>query len=58
MEQFLSSILPPIASKVLSPDSQVREAVHDALTEVQMNGGEGTLALIRKKVPTYNPTLN
>ena len=57
MEPFLGSILPPIASKVLSPDSQVREAVHDALSEVQIHGTPQTLAIIRKRVPTYNPTL-
>jgi hypothetical protein len=58
MEPFLGTILPPIASKVLATESQVREAVHDCLTEVQIHGGEKTLSIIRKRVPTYSPTLN
>ncbi|KAJ3328670.1 hypothetical protein HDU91_004050, partial [Kappamyces sp. JEL0680] len=58
LEPYLGAILPPIASRVLAPDAAVREAVHDALTEVQMNGGQKTLDIIRKRVPTYNPTLN
>ena len=57
MEPFLAALLPPIGSKVLAPDSQVREAVLDALSEVQAHGSPQTLAIIRKRVPTYNPTL-
>lgn len=63
MESYLCSILPPIASRVLTPDALIREAVHDALTEVQNYGGSKTLQIIRKvikiidlkRVPTYSP---
>jgi hypothetical protein len=57
MEQYLTVILPPIASKVMSAEAEVRNAVHDALTEVQANGGTKTLAIIRRRVPTYSPSL-
>jgi hypothetical protein len=57
MDDYLATILPPIAAKVLSSDSEIRLAVGDALTTSQQYGGEKTLSIIRRKVPTYSPTI-
>lgn len=57
MDPYLTSLLPPIASKILSSDIETRLVVHEALTAVQEYGGEKALSIIRKKVPTYSPTI-
>ncbi|KAJ3269578.1 hypothetical protein HDV01_001220 [Terramyces sp. JEL0728] len=56
-QQFLGTLLPPIASRILVPDTDIREAVQEVLMEAQVNCGPQTLEIIRKRVPTYLPQL-
>jgi hypothetical protein len=57
VDNYLATILPPIATRALSTDCETRQAVGDALTIVQQYGSEKALSIIRKKVPTYSPTI-
>lgn len=51
---FLASLLPPIASQIMSKDAQVRDAIHDVLMEIQIHCGSDGLRIIKAKVPTYS----
>ena len=50
----LTMLLPPIASKVMHRDLDIREAIYDMLTETQIQCGPEGLMIIRAKVPTYS----
>lgn len=49
--KILGSLIPPIASRVLSAD--LREEVQEALRVCEIEGGESALKMIRHFCPTY-----
>jgi hypothetical protein len=54
MSPFLNSLLPPVASQIMSKDTQVRDRIHEILMEIQMNCGPEGIRIIKLKVPTYS----
>ena len=54
----LNALLPPIASRVLSSDAEIREHVQYALSECHAHCGQGALKIIRSRVPTFTPCFN
>ncbi|KAI8995718.1 parkin co-regulated protein-domain-containing protein, partial [Gaertneriomyces semiglobifer] len=52
LNPYLSSLVPPIASRVLHAD--LRETVYETLRTCELAGGEQALKIIRNLCPTYS----